>query len=421
MAARLGPVNAATGTSVSIIGAPLDLGQSRRGVDIEPSAIRYAGLEERLDSIGAPRGTTRQRRQRRTEALHSRQDERARYLSDILDACARIAVRSMTRCPTANTARARRRPLRRALGRSPVSPGGRAPREGCSDVDAPRRSESDPRRAQRGTCTRHCPSRPPSASEPVGCGTTAPPACVRSCARRDDRRRRSLDTAERDLIRTPTACGLHDEQIDRIGIERAMTRRSPASPGRLRRRLARPRRSRPGGGAGVGTPVRGGLTYRGGTPRRPSSSRSRATPARSRSSRRTRSSTGRTRRRSRRSSSLRAPSARRFCNVAPRSAGRSASATRARPGTPAIPSSPTYCPSRSAAPDRIASIGSGPSQGARQHAGGVDGDVPPLVERRCPPDDRRRPRRRVTAKPAPSSGCGAWPGRRGGTARRVRV
>ena len=37
---------------VSIIGAPLDLGQSRRGVDMGPSAIRYAGLEERLVEIG---------------------------------------------------------------------------------------------------------------------------------------------------------------------------------------------------------------------------------------------------------------------------------------------------------------------------------------------------------------------------------
>ncbi|MDP9188632.1 MAG: arginase family protein, partial [Actinomycetota bacterium] len=32
----------------AIIGAPLDLGAGRRGVDMGPSAIRYAGLEERL-------------------------------------------------------------------------------------------------------------------------------------------------------------------------------------------------------------------------------------------------------------------------------------------------------------------------------------------------------------------------------------
>jgi arginase len=34
-----------------IFGAPLDLGQNRRGVDMGPSAIRYAGLQKRLESI----------------------------------------------------------------------------------------------------------------------------------------------------------------------------------------------------------------------------------------------------------------------------------------------------------------------------------------------------------------------------------
>ncbi|MFC7394597.1 arginase [Scopulibacillus cellulosilyticus] len=37
---------------ISIIGAPMDLGQSRRGVDMGPSAIKYAGLVKRLEAIG---------------------------------------------------------------------------------------------------------------------------------------------------------------------------------------------------------------------------------------------------------------------------------------------------------------------------------------------------------------------------------
>lgn len=37
---------------VAIIGVPLDLGQSRRGTDMGPSAIRYARLEQALTSIG---------------------------------------------------------------------------------------------------------------------------------------------------------------------------------------------------------------------------------------------------------------------------------------------------------------------------------------------------------------------------------
>ena len=38
--------------TISIIGVPLDLGQSRRGVDMGPSAIRYAGAVARLEAIG---------------------------------------------------------------------------------------------------------------------------------------------------------------------------------------------------------------------------------------------------------------------------------------------------------------------------------------------------------------------------------
>ena len=37
---------------VRIIGVPMDLGQNRRGVDMGPSAIRYAGLQERLARLG---------------------------------------------------------------------------------------------------------------------------------------------------------------------------------------------------------------------------------------------------------------------------------------------------------------------------------------------------------------------------------
>ncbi|MDR3599466.1 MAG: arginase [Desulfosporosinus sp.] len=37
---------------VRIIGVPIDLGAGRRGVDMGPSAIRYAGLNERLQQLG---------------------------------------------------------------------------------------------------------------------------------------------------------------------------------------------------------------------------------------------------------------------------------------------------------------------------------------------------------------------------------
>lgn len=37
---------------IAIIGVPLDLGAGRRGVDMGPSAIRYAGLRERIAALG---------------------------------------------------------------------------------------------------------------------------------------------------------------------------------------------------------------------------------------------------------------------------------------------------------------------------------------------------------------------------------
>ncbi len=38
--------------SISVLGVPMDLGAGRRGVDMGPSAIRYAALEERLERLG---------------------------------------------------------------------------------------------------------------------------------------------------------------------------------------------------------------------------------------------------------------------------------------------------------------------------------------------------------------------------------
>jgi arginase len=75
---------------VAIIGAALDLGAGRRGVDMGPSAIRYAGLEERLTGLGyhcVDRGNVETAVLEATEE----RDERARYLPEILAACAQVA------------------------------------------------------------------------------------------------------------------------------------------------------------------------------------------------------------------------------------------------------------------------------------------------------------------------------------------
>jgi arginase len=76
---------------VSLIGAPLDLGAGRRGVDMGPSAIRYAELAEHLadvlaietDDLGNVEAPV-------AEALASG-DSRARFLPQILELCDRVA------------------------------------------------------------------------------------------------------------------------------------------------------------------------------------------------------------------------------------------------------------------------------------------------------------------------------------------
>src|SRR5512146_1891817 len=41
-----------TPKKIRVIGVPLDLGQTRRGVDMGPSAVRVAGLAARLEALG---------------------------------------------------------------------------------------------------------------------------------------------------------------------------------------------------------------------------------------------------------------------------------------------------------------------------------------------------------------------------------
>jgi arginase len=75
---------------IKVIGVPLDLGASRRGVDMGPSAVRVAGLEARLEALGhevSDGGNI-------TVAIaetKSAGDQTARYLKEITQTCARTA------------------------------------------------------------------------------------------------------------------------------------------------------------------------------------------------------------------------------------------------------------------------------------------------------------------------------------------
>jgi arginase len=74
----------------SVPGVPLDLGASRRGVDMGPSAMRVAGLEARLEALGPPGHRWRQH-PRRDCRDRIPADENARYLKEIAETCTRTA------------------------------------------------------------------------------------------------------------------------------------------------------------------------------------------------------------------------------------------------------------------------------------------------------------------------------------------
>lgn len=75
---------------IRVIGVPLDLGASRRGVDMGPSAVRVAGLEARLEALGHQVTDGGNIRVEIAETQASG-NESARYLKQIAETCARTA------------------------------------------------------------------------------------------------------------------------------------------------------------------------------------------------------------------------------------------------------------------------------------------------------------------------------------------
>jgi arginase len=75
---------------IAIIGAPLDLGQGRRGVDMGPSALRVAGLGKRLAALGYEIADLGNIAVAQAESLPDAGPREARYLKQIAESCARL-------------------------------------------------------------------------------------------------------------------------------------------------------------------------------------------------------------------------------------------------------------------------------------------------------------------------------------------
>ena len=249
----------AAGREIAVIGATLDLGQGRRGVDMGPSAIRYAGLEERLVSLGhvvrdhgnvetaVPEATTVQ-------------DERARFLPEIKETCARIAAKVVEESTAGALPLVLGGDHSVALGTlgglaSVHGVGGVVWIDAHADINTPDTSPSGNVHGM-------------SLAASLGLAGEVFESDAWPLPALDARRvallgLRQADVGERKLLRETGVRVFTMSEIDRIGVERAMREALDhvAGPGFVHVSLDMDALD-PEVAPGVGTPVGGGLTYR---------------------------------------------------------------------------------------------------------------------------------------------------------------
>jgi arginase len=249
-----------TAPPVAVIGAGLDLGAGRRGVDMGPSAIRYAGLDDRIAELG-----------RRWEDLGDVEtavaeatsvgDERVRYLREIKETCERVAglvagavedgYLPLVLGGDHSVALGTLGGLARAHGR----PGGVLWLDAHGDLNRPETSPSGnvhgmPLAAAMGLAG-------PEFESDVYPLPAVDPGRVALVGVR------SLDQGERELLAGIDARVFTMSELDRVGVERAMREAldHAAGDGFVHVSLDMDVVD-PDVAPGVGTPVRGGLSYR---------------------------------------------------------------------------------------------------------------------------------------------------------------
>ncbi|HXV33126.1 MAG TPA: arginase [Gaiellaceae bacterium] len=243
----------------AIIGAALDLGAGRRGVDMGPSAIRYAGLEDRLRELGIDCEDWGNVETVVAEATESGSPE-ARFLPQIKETCERIAG------AVARAVREGRTPIvlggdhSIALGTlgglaSARGPGAVLWFDAHGDLNTPATSPSGN--------VHGMPLAAALGRDPGSFASEAWPLPAVDSERVVLVGVRSLDEGERDFVRA-SGIGIHTmSELDRRGIEPVMREALERVAGApfvhvsLDMDVVDPDMT-----PGVGTPVRGGLSYR---------------------------------------------------------------------------------------------------------------------------------------------------------------
>jgi arginase len=244
---------------LAIIGAPLDLGAGRRGVDMGPSAIRYAGLEARLTELGLEcddRGNV----ELVVPEEVSEGDPAARFLDQIKAACEDVAARVEQARELGQTPLVLGGDHSVALGTlgglAAVSgPGGVVWLDAHGDLNTPANSPSGNVHGM-------------VLGAALGLDSTAFASDAWSLPAVDPARTvllgtRLLDPGEREAAREHGLRVITMSEIDRIGIERAVREALERVGGdgfvhvSLDMDVVDPEEA-----PGVGTPLRGGLSYR---------------------------------------------------------------------------------------------------------------------------------------------------------------
>jgi arginase len=246
---------------VTVIGGTLDLGAGRRGVDMGPSAIRYAGLEQQLaDRLGV---AVTDAGNVISPVVETAQvgDESARYLEQILDLCDRLSAQV--------EAAERRGALPLVLGgdhsvalgslvgmaKARGGAGGVVWVDAHGDVNTPETSPSGNVHGMvlaaalglAGDAFTH-------EGWPLPAVDSAKVAFVGV---------RSLDDGERELLQRIDAKVFTMSDVDRMGVESCMREAlTHASGGAFLHLSLDLDAVDPEYAPGVGTPVRGGLSYR---------------------------------------------------------------------------------------------------------------------------------------------------------------
>jgi arginase len=244
---------------VAIIGAALDLGQGRRGVDMGPSAMRYAGLEERLTSLGY-RVRDHGNVETAVPEATALRDEHARFLPEIKATCERVAAKIVEESEIGAIPLVLGGDHSVALGTlgglaSAHGPGGVLWIDAHPDINTPDTSPSGnvhgmPLAAALGLAG-------------PGFESDAWPLPAVDARRVVLLGLRQTDQGEKRLLREAGVRVFTMSEIDRIGVERAMREAVDrvAGPGFVHLSLDMDALD-PEIAPGVGTPIRGGLTYR---------------------------------------------------------------------------------------------------------------------------------------------------------------